>query len=126
MYKVNRLRHEQYGNVIEIIRSENGILNPFDAYYKSKYMRRQWIEESLSKVRFLVDNQLLTEAQTNSWAKDEYKSLPKCEECAALLNEDVFTHAQSKGLFCTKKCADKNYVFQVERMNDNEESEFDL
>ncbi len=127
MYKVSRQTHAKYGQVIEIIRDEPGEeATPFRAVNKALIMRRLWKVESNSKVRILVDGQVMQPSRAETWANEEYKSLPKCEECGALLAGDVHTHTLSDSLFCTRKCADKNYDFKVEKMNDNEETEFDL
>jgi hypothetical protein len=127
MYKVTRQIHVKYGNVIEIIRDDPGEEStPFQAVNKALRMRRLWKEESNSKVRVLIDGQVMQPSQAESWANGEYSQLPKCEECAAILVGDVSTHALSESLFCSPKCADRNYNFQVEKMNDNEETEFDL
>ncbi len=127
MYKVSRQTHAKYGQVIEIIRDDPGEeLSPFRAVNKAIALRRVWKEESNSKVRILVDGQVMTPSRAETWANEEYKSLPKCEECGAILGGDVHTHTLSDDLFCSPKCADKNYDFKVEKMNDNEETEFDL
>ncbi len=127
MYKVSRLTHEKYGNVIEIIRAEPGEeATPFRAVNKALTLRRLWKEESNSKVRILIDGQVMQPSRAETWANEEYKSLPKCQECGAILAGDVHTHSLSDDLFCSTKCADKNYDFKVEKMSDNEETEFDL
>lgn len=127
MYKVSRVTHEKYGKIIEIIRDEPGEeATPFQAVNKALLLRQVWKEETEDKVRILIDNQIMQPSQAESWANEEYKSLPKCEECAVILVGDVHTHALSERLFCSNKCADQNYCFQVEKMNDNDESECDL
>lgn len=127
MYKVSRQLHKKHGNVIEITRDEAGEhKTPFEAFNKASRMRRLWLEESKSKIRFLVDEQVMTQSQADSWSINEYKSLPKCEECAKILSGDVYTHSLcGSNLFCSPTCSDKNYAFQMEKMNDNEESEFE-
>jgi hypothetical protein len=127
MYIVSRQTHAKYGQVIEIIRNEPGEeTTPFLAVNKALRLRRLWKEESKAKVRILVDGKVMQPSQAETWANEEYAQLPKCEECAAILSGDVHTHALSDSLFCSPKCADRNYNFQVEKMNDNEETEFDL
>lgn len=128
MYKVSRLNHEQYGKIIEIVREESGPeQTPFLAVNQAIRMRRQWKEETKGKVRILIDGQVLTVAQAESWSHEEYKSIPKCEECGKVLSGDVYTHQLcDSNLFCSRDCADKNYDFQIEKMNDNEETECDL
>jgi hypothetical protein len=128
MYKVSRQVHEKYGNVVEIIRDDSGSeQTPFQAAQQAIGMRRLWKEETKGKVRILIDGQVLTTAQAESWSKEEYESLPKCKECGKILSGDVHTHQLcSSNLFCSRNCADKNYDFQIEKMNDNEETEFDL
>jgi len=128
MYKVSRQIHEKYGNTIEVIRDESGSeQTPFQAVQQAIRLRRLWKEESKSKIRILIDGQVLTPSQAETWANEEYKSLPKCEECGKVLSGDVYTHQFcGDNLFCSSRCADKNYDFQVEKMNDNDETECDL
>jgi hypothetical protein len=127
MYTVSRQTHQKYGNVIEVNRAEPGEeQTPFRAVNKALTMRRLWKEESKSKVRILIDGQVMQPSQAETWANEEYKSLPKCEECGSILDGAVHTHTLSDDLFCSTKCADKNYDFKVEKLNDNEETEFDL
>lgn len=127
MYSVQKKKHERYGNVIEIIREDSDkYITPFQAVNQARSIRRTWIEEGATKVKILIDGQVLTLPQMESWAIKEYNSLPKCEECGKILGGDVFTHSLSGDkLFCTQTCADKNYSFVLERFNDNEESEYD-
>lgn len=127
MYKVFRTNHTKYGQVIEIIRDELGEeATPFRAVNRALNIRRLWKEETNSKVRILIDGQVMHPSQAETWANEEYKSLPKCEECGAILAGDVYSHSLSDVLFCSTKCADKNYNFKVDKMSDNEETEFDL
>jgi hypothetical protein len=126
MYKVSKQIHERYGNIIEITRDDTGEFeNPFQAINKAITIRRLWFEESNSKIRFLIEDQLLTRGRAEVWANNEYKSLPKCEECAKILSGSVYTHEFcGSSLFCSQSCSDKNYIFQIEKMNDNEENEY--
>lgn len=126
MYSVSRQIHDRYGNIVEITREEAGqYTSPFDAFRQASRERRQWKTESTDKIRLLVDGQVMTVAQADSWSITEYKSLPKCEECAKILNDDVFTHQLCGcNLFCSQKCADKNYNYIIDNLGDEEE--FDL
>lgn len=125
MYNVARTKHSTYGNIIEIIKVEVGeFLDPFKACAQAKKLRKAWMNEEPSKIRILVDNQLLTEALVEKWAREEYHILPKCGECNKILLGEVLTHNLATGLFCSNLCADRNYNYWLDRMNDNEESEF--
>lgn len=125
MYSVSKVTHARYGNIIELVRSDDGMFKtPEEAVATAKYLRRLWIEETNSKVRILIDSQTMTLAQAQVWAREEYKQLPKCEQCAQLLLGDVVTHSLSSKLFCSAKCADKHYLEYLDSWNDNEESEY--
>lgn len=126
MYSVSKQTHPQYGNIVEIIREDTGeFISPFDAYRKVVKLYREWRADKKIKVRVLVDSQVITLAQADSWSINEYKSLPKCEECAKILEGPIFTHQLSgEKLFCSKICADNNYAYIIS--NRDEEEEFDL
>jgi len=128
MYRVSKQNHSKYGNVVEITREDSGeYQTPFQAANKALNMRRLWKEEIKEKIKLLVDGQILTPTRLESWANEEYKSLPKCEECGKILTGDVYTHRVcGNNLFCSRVCADKNYDFILEKMNDNDEHEYDL
>ena len=123
MYTVTRQTHTKYGNIIEIAREDSGdSQTPFQAYNKAKMMRRLWMESDGGKVRILVDGKVMTVAQAERWSTEEYKSLPKCEACAKILNGDVYTHKFCGSyLFCSQACADKDYNYHMEKLNDEEE-----
>ena len=83
------------------------------------------MEEGQEKVRFLIDGQVMITKRAESWANEEYKFLPKCEECARILNGPVFSHQLSGDhLFCSQTCSDKHFNYLVSQMD--EETEFDL
>jgi len=126
MYKVNRTTHERYGSVIEITHDESGKFEtPFQAVNNAVYQRRLWLEEGAVKVRFLINGQVMITKRAESWAIQEYKDLPKCEECAKILNGNVFTHQYcGTNLFCSQVCADKNFDYIVSQWD--EETECDL
>jgi hypothetical protein len=126
MYLVLRKKHEQYGNVIEIVKDDVGeYKTPFLVLYKAKSLRSQWINEGAIKVRFLVDNQILPIKHIDRWANDEYRSLPKCEFCGAILMGQVFNHQFSQNnLFCSQICSDKDFDFQMEKYSDEEECDY--
>jgi hypothetical protein len=121
MYSVRRNNHPQYGSIIEIVTEENGIYkSPFQVEKQAKKEYRLWILET-SKVRFLFDNQIFNINQIERWARDEYKSLPKCHGCAAILDELLFTNSIEQAFFCSQRCADLSYQQQMDRFNDYEE-----
>lgn len=122
MYKVLRLNHEKYGKVIEILRSETGEEDPFFAVEKAKTKKRLWNERGAKNVRFLVDNQILTQRELDKWYREEYKSLPKCGWCAKILGEQIHTNALPSGdLYCSRGCADFHYHQRMDYLNDYEE-----
>jgi hypothetical protein len=124
MYSVSQKTTEQYGNVIEIAREEvSQFETPFQAFNKSLTLRRLWV--NAGKIRLLVIGQIMTAKQAESWAINEYKSLPKCEGCAKILNGNLYSHSLSSGhTFCSQACADKDFLFKMEKLNDEEEIEY--
>lgn len=126
MYSVNQLTHQRYGSVIHIERAENGsLMTPFQAVNAALKERRIWMESGTPKVRILVDNQVLTPKQAERWANEEYKSLPKCEGCAKILNGDIYTHRlSSTKVFCSETCSDRDYDEEVEKLKDEEEIDY--
>jgi hypothetical protein len=130
MYKVTQHTHPQYGNVVEVTREYSGEYQlPHKAFSKVCSLRQAWLQQKQGKIRILIDGQILTKSQAEAWANAEYKSLPKCAECLQPLEMDTPVQTHSLGenkLFCTQTCADKDYLFQMEKMNDNEEHDCDL
>lgn len=125
MYVVNRQTHPQHGSVIAIERSMNGSeLTPFQAVQCACKERKLWLEGGQKKVRILVDDKVMSPKQAESWAKEEYQSLPKCPWCAKILGENVITHRLGPGLFCSQDCADKDYNELIEKQKDEEEIEY--
>jgi hypothetical protein len=126
MYKISRLSHERYGRVIEIIRDDSeDYMTPFQAVNRAITMRRLWIEEEAGKVRILIDGQVMITKRAETWANQEYASLPKCENCSRILNGQVFNHSLSEVfLFCSERCSDNNFNYLVSQMD--EEHECDL
>lgn len=126
MYKVSKEVHKKYGNVIKITRDDIGEYeSPYPAFQQVKFLRRIWMEQGQTKVRVLIDQQILTIKQAEVWADEEYKSLPKCETCGKILDGNVFTHRLGgKNLFCTQICSDKDYAWQMEKLLDEEEIEY--
>ncbi len=82
------------------------------------------MESGTKKVRILVDSQVLNPKQAEHWANEEYKSLPKCEGCAKILNESIHTHRLSSKVFCSEGCADRDYAEEVEKLKDEEEIDY--
>lgn len=126
MYIVSQQKHDEYGNIIEILRDDLGeYQTPFLAVYKAKSLRVQWLKEGALKVRVLVNNQILNINRIDMWANEEYRSLPKCESCAKILTGQIFNHQLSENnLFCSQVCADKDFDYQVERFSDEEECDY--
>lgn len=126
MYSVHRQTHDKHGKVIEITRENDGVYpTPGKAYNAAVTMRRLWKEEGATKVRILVDDQVMAPSQAEHWANEEYKSLPKCHWCSQILGGDVHTHRLcSDRLFCSQACADKDYLEEVEKIKDEEEIDY--
>jgi hypothetical protein len=126
MYSVSRQIDSKLGNLIAIVRTEEGdYLSPFAAFNQAKQMRRLWLEEGVVKVRIWVDSQLMTVAQAERWSSEEYKSLPKCGSCGTILGGQVHTHRLcDSSLFCSGSCADKSYSEEANKINDEEEIEY--
>jgi hypothetical protein len=85
-----------------------------------------WQEKNISygrmkkiQSRFLIDNQIFDINQLERWSYDEYKSLPKCQNCGKILFGEVFSNSFSDSqLFCSKYCSDDDYHRQVAHLND--------
>jgi hypothetical protein len=124
MYVVRQQQDEKYGNVVVLERQENGILSPFLALQQVFRQRRLWKESGVERVKLLIDGQIMTTSQAESWSREEYKSLPKCQECGAILSQDVYTHQFcDDNLFCSQRCADQNYHEKMEKIKDEEDSD---
>ncbi len=123
MYNVSHQKHDRYGDIINVCLSEDGEYeSPFKAFEKIKQIKRILSEKGISKTRILVIDEILTIKQTEKWAAEQYKELPKCYSCVAILNDDVFTHALKEDvLFCSKKCSDADYFWELEKLNDEED-----
>ena len=124
MYVVTRITHPEYGAVIHIEREMNGSMStPFQAVQSGCKEGRLWLEAGAKKVRFLIDDQLLSVKQAEHWAIEEYKTLHKCFVCAKVLYEVLITHKLSCELFCSQECADIDYNEEIEKLKDEEEFE---
>lgn len=124
MYNVSK-DNNKYGNVIIISISEIGEFElPFAAIQKAKSLKKEWITNS--KIRFLINEQILSTNQLDSWAIKEYSSLIKCSMCPTIINnKNVFTHTYSYDkLFCSQGCADKDYILYLEKLEDEEPIEY--
>src|ERR1035437_247806 len=115
----------KYGDIILIEAVDIGeYKNPIDAAEKAKSLRAKLLISGDSKVRIFVDGQVMTSNQINSWAAEEYKLIPKCEQCRMILSEDVYINRFSeRKLFCSTKCADDDYTYQADLLLDEEEIE---
>lgn len=125
MYAVSRLQHDQHGPVIQIEPAMNGSeRTPFQAVQRASQERRLWMESEPRKVRIWVDGRVMTVQQAEHWANEEYQALPKCSFCANILEDDVITHQLSQQLFCSQKCADRDYNERVEKLEEEVEVEY--
>ena|ERR1700722_1348085 len=125
MYKIIRKRDENYGNLVIIERVENGEIDPFFAVQWALKELRLWKESCNSKVRIMIDDQILSINEVKLWEHEEYKNLPKCGECGKILGGDVHTHQLcGSDVFCSQDCASKNYDQETERLKDEEEIDY--
>jgi len=125
MYNLKKNHHPDYGLVIEITPESTGeYLSPLNVVQQALKEREDWQKQNSSKVRMLVDQQLLTPQKALIWSQKEYLKLPKCPICIQILNNDVYNHQLSDKLFCSIKCSDIDYNDQLEKMKDEEEIEF--
>lgn len=123
MYNVTKQEHPQYGNVIEITKDVAGsVPTPFQAEQLARKEHRFWKESGAKRIRFLIDQQIVNLTELSHWSHEEYKSLPKCQECGKILSGDVYTHSLSGiSLFCRQACADADYDWQMEHLSESEE-----
>lgn len=125
MYNVSRIIHEKYGYLLSIERIDLGSFqSPYEALYAVIKKCQDWQKDSLKKVRILIDHQVLSLKGAERWANEEYKSLPKCENCPTILHGDIHTHQLSESFFCSKKCADQDYLICLEKIKNEEEIEY--
>lgn len=125
MYTVTRCAHQKYGSVISVERDVNGSkLTPFQAVQSACKERRLWLESGEKKVRILIDNQVMSPNQAEHWANEEYTHIPKCSQCATILDEKVYTHQDCSDLFCSQDCADKDYNERQEILKDEREIDY--
>lgn len=125
-YSIARIEHKKYKFILEVTRDEIGkYKNPFQVFNAGETLRRVYLESDKQKLKFLVDGQVLTLAQFETWANEEYKALPKCQACAAILTDDVFTHHLAMNhFFCSQTCSDKDYLYCLDRYSDEEECDY--
>ena len=125
MYNVIKETSDTYGNIISINTEDIGEFElPFDAIRLALSIKRQWIISG--KIRFLINGQVMSARQAESWANKEYKALAKCSGCPTILNgKDVYTnpHCGIK-LFCSQLCADKDYKYYLENLDEEFECDY--
>lgn len=126
MYNVSFQSHDKYGQIVTISLEEIGTyLNPFQAANQARLLRRRALESGSVKVRFFIDNEILTIQELENWASQEYNFLPKCFSCGSILKTQVHTHPLCKtNLFCSQQCADKDYTLENEKMLDLTEIDY--
>jgi hypothetical protein len=126
MYNVSNQVHELYGEIVTISIEEIGShLSPFQAANQARLLRRSILEKGAKKVKFLIENEILTIHNLENWANKEYKFLPKCFACGSILKTQVYTHPLCKNnLFCSKECSDMNYTLMNEKMLDEVEIDY--
>lgn len=124
MYNVTKGGDSKYGNVVIITTEDVGEFElPFAAIQKARNLKRNW--DTSKKIRFLINEQVFSINQLDSWAHNEYKSLSKCGSCPAILHDkEVFTHAFSDKLFCCQLCADKDYKYYLETLDEEHECDY--
>lgn len=125
MYSISHVSHPDYGDVVTVERVVNGEqLTPFRAVQCARTKQRILQDAGIKKVRFLIDNQVLSFKQAEQWAEEEYKTLPKCSGCAKIMEENVFIHRLSTNLFCSQICSDRDYNERLEKLKDEEDIEY--
>lgn len=125
MYNVNKEEHPTYGNVITISIEDIGEFTlPFDAVKKARSIKTSW--KTSGKIRFLINNQILNIKQVESWSIHEYRELPKCYMCPAILTgKEIFLHAHCREhVFCSQSCADKDYKYYLENLDEEHECDY--
>jgi len=124
MYSVKQITHPSYGVIVAIEHDiSSGYVNPYQAMQNVSKLIRIIKESGSKKVRVFIDEKVMTFKQAEQWADEEYKSLPKCDCCAAILQEDLFTHNLSVNRFCSQKCADQDYVSRTDKLMEEEDIE---
>lgn len=125
MYNVTTGGDSKYGTIVIITIDNVGEFElPFDAIRKAKSLRKAM--NTTKKIRFLIDEQVFSLNQLDSWAFNEYKSLSKCNNCPVILHDkNVFTHPFCREkLFCSQVCADEDYKLYLEKTEDEEECDY--
>jgi hypothetical protein len=121
MYQVNNKTDAQYGNVVIIQTATQGIETPFFAMQQALKNKRLWQESGATRIRFLINGEIMSPKEMETWSHKEYKSLPKCPWCYKILGGDVFTHSLSTDIFCKQVCADQDYQDKCERLQDEQD-----
>jgi hypothetical protein len=126
-YTISRLSHPDYGSAISIVRDDNGIFQEaWKAVQAASKEQRLWKAEGVKKVRFLIDDTIMTLNMAKNWAGTEYLDLPKCQTCAKPLQDQIFSHQLSQKQFCSQLCADQDYNQLTDSSLDEEEYECDF
>lgn len=124
LYSVKIEKDAKYGEIISI--SDSGeFISPFDVLNKLIALKNAFKSKNNKTLKYLVHGKIMTLSGVKKWAKDEYKSLPKCKNCAAILLEDIYKNNLSTDLFCSQECADANYK-ELSNKFEEEEHEFNL
>lgn len=124
-YSVYRLEHADYGAVIYIERNEDGThAEAWKAVQVGFKEQRLWKQEGINQIRFLIDDQIMSNQMAEVWAQKEYFDLPKCFYCFQLIKENIFQHPNNEQFFCSKSCSNLDYEQGVEKINNEEECDF--
>ena len=104
LYSVSLKNNDKYGDFIEV--SDSGdIVSPFDVYNKVCALKNKFKQNNESNLKYLVFGSIMTLSKIKKWANDEYKTLPKCNYCAKLILNDVFTNSLTDKIFCSLECS---------------------
>jgi hypothetical protein len=102
-----------------------GIVSPIQAIRQAIKEQKTWQHHNQPVVKLLIDQQIMAPMQAERWANEEYQTLPKCQECFAILNGSVyFSGVCNDAGFCSKYCVNQNYLYHMEKLNDMEECDF--
>lgn len=124
MYYNVILKKENNKNYIEVS-SPGDIISPYDVVNKIFSLKTKFKQNSSAKLNYIVFGKNMSFPQVKTWSNEEYKKIPKCGDCAKILEENVFTHSFSDKIFCSENCSNNNYS-EISNKFEEEEHEFDL
>ena len=128
MYLVSCVQdHPEYRQFIAVERSLNGSYETAELAVNAAQKSQRSYQETFpnTKVRLLIDEQIMTYHQAVLWARQEHHSLPKCGWCCKCMREgEVYSHSMSPKFFCTNDCSTKDYLELMKEEDDENECDF--